>query len=105
MSPKDRLLEDRAMRDAARNMVGRDWRLIKGDLQDRGVAARIADTAMDGARSMVGDFKDFAQDNRGVVGGGFAAFAALIGLWLFGERLIAGNDQEPDDASDRSKDS
>jgi hypothetical protein len=80
---KQRLVEDRAMRDAARAIVETDLAIIKGEGSERGVAERLIDGGRDLARTLGDGAMDMAGDDRGKLGGAVAIGIAGIAAWLF----------------------
>lgn len=89
MAPmKHRLLQDRAMRDAARQVVDGDLSFIKIDVKQKGVASRVAETGGDYARSFADEAIGLASNNRAIVGGGIAIALAGIAAWAFRDPII-----------------
>jgi hypothetical protein len=80
---KLRLLEDRALRDAARHVVSRDVAFIKADVEEQGLASRVVATGADYARVMADGAVDLARENGGKVSGGAALVAAGLAAWIF----------------------
>lgn len=78
MNLSQQLAEDRALRDAALGLFKADLRFIKDDLEQRGIAERVANRLGDSAKDMVDDAIDYAGNNKGVV---TAAIAAVV-LWF-----------------------
>jgi hypothetical protein len=72
------LAEDKALRDAALQLFKSDIALIRGGLDERGVAARARDRLGEAALGMADDAIDYAEDNKGWV----AAGAAAVVLWF-----------------------
>ena len=99
---KDKLIEDRAMRDASKRLVSADWTMFRNDLKAEGIASRIGHRLAYGARALAEEAEDYAADNKGTVGLGFAGVLAAIGLWIFGDRLFGDADEEPDQSGRRS---
>ncbi|TIX50015.1 hypothetical protein [Alteraurantiacibacter aquimixticola] len=84
MSPlKKRWLEDRAMRDAAREVVTSDVSFIKTDVAQQSVGSRMAESGQNTVRMMALGVADVAADNRGKVGAGLALAAAGLAAWVF----------------------
>ena len=100
-----RLAEDRALRDAALQLFKSDVALIRGELGERGIGARVKDRVGEAALGMLDDAIDIAEDNRGWV----AAGAAAVVLW-FARRPILGwladllEGEEPGEGNGRSAD-
>ena len=79
MTPLEtQLREDRDLRDSALRLFKQDLALVKDDLHQRGVGARIADRIGDGTMDMVEDAVGYAETSRGKVA---AALAAIV-LWF-----------------------
>ena len=81
---KRRLVEDRAMRNAALEIFKTDLTQIKADLQTKGVGGRVADRLGEGARDMAEDAASAAEANSGKI----AALAAGVALWAFRNPLL-----------------
>ena len=81
-----RLAEDKALRDAALSLFSADLALIRADLKERGIGARVADRLGEGTMELVDDAADYAQANRGKV----AAMIAAIVLWFARKPIIDG---------------
>ena len=95
-----RLAEDKALRDAALALFKADLALVRADLDERGLAKRIADRVGESTMDMLDEAVDYAEDNKGKVAAGLAA----VVLWfargpILGslDRLIgaADDDEEP----------
>lgn len=109
MSRRTELEEARTLRDSALALFRTDLALIKTDLRERGLGARIADRIGDGTLDIVDDAVDYAEENRGKI----AAIVAAAMLWfarkpLLGalSRLLWPEDDEatePGHAADRSQ--
>ena len=79
MTPLEtQLVEDRDLRDSALRLFKQDLALIREDLRERGVGARLADRIGDGTMDMVEDAVGYAEDNKGKV----AAAVAAVVLWF-----------------------
>jgi len=100
MNLGQQLAEDRALRDAALELLKADLRFLRGDLEERGIGQRITDRLGDSAKDLVDDAVDYVEDNKGVV----VAVVAAITLWFaripildtLGE-LFGSQDDEPDE--------
>ena len=99
---KDKLIEDRAMRDASKRLVSADWTMFRNDLKAEGIASRIGHRLAYGARALAEEAEDYAADNKGTVGLGIAGLLAAIGLWIFGDKLFGDADEEPEQSGHRS---
>jgi hypothetical protein len=100
-----RFTEDKALRDAALQLFKSDLALIRGDLEERGLGARVKDRLGEAALGMVDDAIDYAEDNKGWV----AAGAAAVVLWFARKPIVRWlaellDDEEPGEPSSRSAD-
>lgn len=75
---RTQMLEDRYLRDSARALVEADVAHLKADLAQKGVGARIADRAKEGATDLYDEAVDMAGDNKGAI----AALLGAVVLWL-----------------------
>jgi len=98
-----RLVEDRALRDAALELFKADIAFIRSGIRERGVGARLADRLGEGTRDMVDEAADYAEANKGVVAAGLAALV----LWFargpilkFFAGLMGDDEEAEDDATD-----
>ena len=107
MSRLDRdLAEDRALRDSALLLFKSDLALVRADLRERGLGARIAGRIGDSTMDMVDDAVDYAEENKGKLA---AAVAAMV-LWFARGPIIDGltrlfteAEAEPERLADRLK--
>ena len=90
---RQRLIEDRMMRDTAKRLVSNDWRHMKGDVREKGIGARMVGRMQEGASGLQDDAKRFASENPGGVGGMVAFGAAAIAAWLFRDEIAEGFDR------------
>lgn len=101
-----RLAEDKALRDSALALFKADLALVRADLAERGVGARIGGRVGESTMEMLDEAVDYAEDNKGKVAAGIAAvvlwFARGPILDALG-RLISIEDEEPGDDADRSE--
>jgi hypothetical protein len=72
------LIADRELRDSALRLFKSDLALVRADLREKGVGARIAERIGDGTMDMVDDAVDLAEANKGKL----AATAAAVVLWF-----------------------
>ncbi|WP_340587772.1 hypothetical protein [Erythrobacter alti] len=84
---KTRLAEDLALRNAAKRLVKKDLHNLRSDVEDRGVAARVAVRMQEGAEGLMDDGKQFARENPSQLGAGIALGASLLVGWLFRDQL------------------
>lgn len=75
---EEQLAEDRTLRDAALLLFKSDLALVKADLRERGIAARIGARIGASTMDMVDDALDFAEERRGTL----AAIAAALVAWF-----------------------
>ncbi|MFC3099388.1 hypothetical protein [Altererythrobacter lauratis] len=88
MSPlKLRLIEDRAMRDAARAMVEADLARLKDGVAVHGLASRTAHAGSDYLRIMGQGALDLVREDKARAGGYAALGAAALAAWLFRDTL------------------
>lgn len=80
----ERFLEDRALRDAARDVLIADFDHARRALTRKGVATRVADRISGGAKEVFDSAIEHAEDNRGII----AALVALIVAWFAREPLL-----------------
>ena len=79
MSPQEhQLAQARAERDAARALFKTDLALVRADLRERGIGARIAARIGDSTLDMVDETIDYAEANKGPI----AAVVAAIVVWF-----------------------
>lgn len=85
MSKLDRqFIEDRALRNAARQNVLADVELLKSGWNERGLAKRVAGRIGGGAQDVFERASETAEDNRGVL----AALIGAIVLWFASGALL-----------------
>jgi hypothetical protein len=80
-----RLLEDRATRRQARELVDANFAQVKADLAARGIGGRIADKSVEELKAVAGEALDIARDSKGVI----AAAAGALAVWTFRKPLAA----------------
>lgn len=90
MSPaRQRLLEDRAMRDAAKAVVSNNIAYLKSEAGRDALAERAKATGLDYLRGVADGALDVAERNRGKLAGGAGlALAATLG-WIFRRDISA----------------
>ena len=81
---KVRMEEDRALRNAARALVQDDIDHLKGDVEEKGILARIASSALIGATDIFEEGKELAEKHKPASYGIGAVIAAVIGRWALG---------------------
>jgi hypothetical protein len=107
MNLERQMAEDRALRDAALALFKSDLELIRADVHERGVGARLGDRVSDSAMDIADDALDYADENRGTV----AAAVAAIVLWFARGPIFAAllslfsgaDEEEPDHSANRSR--
>ena len=93
MSPRKRQMEeDRAPRDAARTLVKDDIAHLKGDVEEKGIGARIASSALLGVGDIVSEGRELVEKHKPASYGIGAILAMILGWWALG-----GDDDEPED--------
>jgi hypothetical protein len=80
---KQRLAEDRAMRDAARANVETDLAILKGEASEQTMAERLLDGGKDLARTLGDGAMDMAGDDRSKLGGVVGLGVAGLVAWFF----------------------
>lgn len=87
------VLADRAARDAARAVFDAHYAALKADMEERGIAGRIADETLEQARGFFDEAVAVAENHPGVIGG---TITALL-LWIFRTSILtwAGHVLEP----------
>lgn len=83
------VLADRAQRDSARAEFDAHYAALKADFEERGIAGRLADEAIDQARAIFDEAVTVAQAHPGAIGGTFVALA----LWILRTPLLAWAEQ------------
>lgn len=83
--PEERLMQDRANRNAARSLVDAELAQIKADLAARGIGGRIADQASSEVKQAANTALAVAKESKGIIAGTVAA----LGLWFFRKPIAA----------------
>lgn len=91
-------IEDRALRDAARENVLADVELLKAGWNERGLAKRVAGRIGGGAQDVFERASETAEDNRGIL----SALIGAIVLWFASGALLDlfGEDERDTDSGD-----
>ena len=76
--PRERLAEDRHLRDAARALLEADVQSLRADLAHKGLAKRALGRAGEGAAALGEEAVDVLASNKGIIAGVVAALA----LWF-----------------------
>lgn len=84
---EQQMREDRALRNAAKQLVSNGIGHIKGDMSQKGLGARILGRAKDGAAEIADNSSDFAKSNSLKVGGGIALGILALGGWMFRDQI------------------
>ena len=79
---KQQLIEDRALRDAARQVIDADIAFIKGDLAQRSLGDRLKDRAEDGAIEAA-EYADDHPDKMRIA----AVATAGVAVWLLRDQI------------------
>ena len=87
MTDKRRLLEDRAMRDAARQVVTGTVAHLKAEARSPGMAGRALSAGADHARVLGEGALDMAREYRKPLTGAAVALGAGLAAWLFRQEL------------------
>jgi len=102
-----RLAEDKALRDAALALFKADLALVRSDLAERGVGARIGNRLGESTMDILDEGIDYAEENKGKVAAGVAAvvlwFARRPILDALARLVGADEDAEPADSASRSE--
>jgi len=77
VTARERLLEDRHLRDAAKALVEADFANLRADLAARSIGERAVDRVVEGASEVYEEALEVAADHKGVL-------AAIIGALLLG---------------------
>ncbi|TCM21992.1 hypothetical protein EDF56_101669 [Novosphingobium sp. PhB165] len=80
-----RLAEHRAVRDEAKATFDAHYAALKADMEERGIAGRLADEAIDKALDVLDEAVAVVETHPAVVGG---TFTALV-LWILRNPIIA----------------
>lgn len=80
-----RLADDRAARNAARDNLYDGWRKVTGDLEKRGIGQRMSDRAFQEVRELADKSLAVAGESKGII----AATVAALMLWLFRSPIIS----------------
>ena len=83
--PLRKMIEDRAVRDAAMALVKADLAHLRNDLTTRGLGARFMDRVAEGANDVLDEAVDVAENNRGVL----ITLVAAIVLWFSRNPIMA----------------
>jgi hypothetical protein len=94
-----KLENDRASRDAAKNALGTRLEQVREDLETRSIGGRIADKVTSDAADAASELVDVARTHKPVVAGTVLALVA----WIFRHPLLAlfhrANGHDVDDES------
>lgn len=94
-----RMIEDKALRDAALALVRADVEQLRADLGVRNIGARMVDRVSESASDMLDEAADLADNNKGVL----AALVAALLVWLARNPILAmfdGDDEPGDERED-----
>ena len=97
-----RLAEDKTLRDAALALFKADLALIRADVNEKGIGARIGKRLGEGTMETLDDAIDYAENNKGKIAAGIAAvvlwFARGPILDALGRQLGEDEDEEEEPA-------
>lgn len=75
---RERLAEDRHLRNAARAMIDADLKNLRADLSVRSIGERAADRVATGASEVYDEAIEVANDHKGAL----TAIIAALALWF-----------------------
>ena len=78
------LAEDRALRDAALALVKGDVAHLRGDIEEKGIVARIASSVALGTADIVEEGVDLVEKHKPASYGVGAVLALVLGWWALG---------------------
>ena len=95
---REQLVEDRALRDAARALLKADLARVRGDLAAKSIGERAKDRITEGAIDLYEEAADMAEDNKGIL----AALVGAIALWFARNPIVSlfSDREEEDEASE-----
>ncbi|WP_395333424.1 hypothetical protein WBP06_07590 [Novosphingobium sp. BL-8H] len=79
------LAEHRAVRDLAKAAFDTHYAALKADIEERGIAGRLADEAIDKALDVLDEAVAVVEEHPAVIGG---TFTALV-VWLLRNPILA----------------
>lgn len=88
------LQEDRALRDAARALVKHDIAHLRGDVQEKGIFARILSSAALGTADIVDEGMELVERHKPASYGVGAILAMIVGWWALGGDGSGNSDDE-----------
>jgi hypothetical protein len=99
---RNRMIEDRHLRDSARALVEADYENLKSGFLQKSLTERAMDRVRDGAVDIYEEALEVADDNRGAL----AALLAAIVVWFARNPILSllglGADDAPDPDDDDS---
>ena len=99
-----RLVEYRALRDAAWAMVRADVDTLKAELSAHGIGERLKDKAAEEAEAAWDNARDVATEHKGIVAGTLFALAAWLLRGPIGDALSALFGRDDDDDAEQPGD-
>ena len=99
-----RLVEYRALRDAAWAMVRADVDTLKAELSAHGIGERLKDKAAEEAEAAWDNALDVATEHKGIVAGTLFALAAWLLRGPIGDALSALFSRDDDDDAEQPGD-
>lgn len=104
MTPRQRMEQDRALRDAALRLFKADTAMVREDLAEKGVGARAASRFTDAAMDMLDEAVDSAEAHKGALAGGLALAVLAGGLWFARGPILAALEDALHDAAGELED-
>ncbi|XUU60290.1 hypothetical protein ACRAQ6_12070 [Erythrobacter sp. HA6-11] len=96
---KRQMLEDRAVRDAAKALIDADVAHVKNTFSGPSLTERAASNLNEGAREVFDKASNAAGDHKGVL----AALIGAILIWFARNPILSLFDNEENDTSDEQK--
>ena len=93
-SRKLQMAEDRALRDAALALVKGDIAHLRGDVEEKGIGARVASSIKLGASDIFDEGKELVERHKPASYGLGAVLAAVVGWWALGSGSGESDDQD-----------
>jgi len=89
MSPRKlRLLEDKALRDAAKLNIAAYVELFKAEAKAGGLSNRVAEAVTEYLETLGEGALDMARENKGQVAGGLALGIAGLAAWIYRDTIF-----------------
>ncbi len=94
-----KLIEDRALRDAAKSIVTAQYSQVKTGLSGEAIGEHVADLIGDDLLELADQAGDIAKENRGIL----ALAAAAVALWFARKPILSLLDRVEDPEVDSSE--